>query len=666
MSDFSIGLSGLEASQKAIDIIGNNIANLATEGYHRQKIDFSPGYSLQEGSLSLGGGVDVKGITRVIDTLLEQEILRQQSALGQVSQESVTLRTIENVLGELSTEDSGLNAAIDKFFNSLQDLSAHPTESIWQNQIVSDAKAMAGQFRTLGEFLNSLETQITLETKNIVGTINTLTSQIAEFNGKIGAIEISGGSASGMSDQRDQCISELSELIGIRILNKKYGVVDVIAGEIPLVMNATAQELEVGLDENGDLGITVTNAFNYTTNIQSGKIGGLLSLKNEIVSDIHDDLDSLADTIIQQINQYHVQGVGSEGSFTSLTGQVNASGDLADFSTVAAGYTYIRVTKISDGTVVRTAIPVLQNEDSDTLTEVAGFINGAGVANVTASVNSSNQLTITAAAGYEFDFLPGVLSEPTSSNLNGDTGTSIPTVTISGIYTGTEEQTFTCTVLDDGQIGNGTLRVKVEIGADFVAEVNLGEGYAAGDLVDIGYGIKMRFDLDLTTGKGILNKDEIFTIEALANSDTSGVLAAVGINTFFSGSGAQNMAVRSDISANPKQVATALGAEMTDNTNAVRMADVKDEAFSDLSGLTCGEFYRQMVTDIGQQLSVKQMRQDNIEVMVLNLENQQGEISGVDINNEAAQLLVFEQMFQAMAQYMNTISSSMANLMELL
>jgi len=105
---------------------------------------------------------------------------------------------------------------------------------------------------------------------------------------------------------------------------------------------------------------------------------------------------------------------------------------------------------------------------------------------------------------------------------------------------------------------------------------------------------------------------------------------------------------------------------MTDNANAARMASVRDEAISGLDSLTCGEFYRRLVTDIGQQLSVKQMRQENIEVIVLNLINQQSETSGVDINDEAAQLLVFEQMFQAMAKYMNTINSSLSIIMELI
>jgi len=584
--------------------------------------------------------------------------------LGQVSQESDTLRTIENILGELSTKDSGLNAAIDKFFNSLQDLSANPAETIWQNQIVSDAKAMAGQFRTIGEFLNSLETQITLETENTIDSINTLTSQIAELNGKIGAIEMAGGNANSISDQRDQCISELSELIGIQILSKKYGVVDVVAGEIPLVMGASANELESGLDESGDLGISITNVSNYTVNVQGGKIGGLLSLKNEIVSDIHEDMDSLANTIIQQINQYHVQGVGSEGSFTSLTGRANASGDLTDISNVTSGSIFIRVTNTSTGAVTRTEIAV--DPDNDSLTDIATAISA--ITGLTASVNSSNQLTISAGTGYKYDFLPAVLSEPESADVDFN-GTSDPTVSISGIYTGSSNDILTFIVSnagagpDTGIIGvKDSLTLTVtDSASNIIDTINIGSGYAAGDKINVGStGIKVALSI------GDLANNDSFSINVFGNTDTSGVLAAVGINTFFSGSGAMDMAVRSDISSNPRRVATALGAEMTDNTNAVRMANVKDQAITSLGTLTCGEFYRQLVTDIGQQLSVKQMRQDNIEVMVLNLANQQGEVSGVDINDEAAQLLVFEQMFQAMAKYMNTINSSMASIMELI
>lgn len=663
MSDFSIGLSGLDAAQKALDVIGNNIANAATEGYHRQRVDLSPAYSSQYGSVFLGGGVDVKGVTRIIDNLLEQEILQQQSSLEHVSREFATLRTIESAFGELSTEDGGLNAAIDEFFNSLQSLSADPTGTIWQNQVVSDAKAMAGQFRTLGEFLNSLETRVILETENIIDSINTLTSQIAELNDKIGVIGMGGGNANSLSDQRDQYISELSELIGIQTRGGTYGAVDVSAGAIPLVINASANELESGMDGNGNLGISITNSFNYITSVQGGKIGGLLSLKNELISGIRTELDSLAGAIVQQINQYHVQGVGSEGSFTELTGWANATGDLSDFSSVTDGKIYIRVTNTSTGAVTRQSIDIDANDDDaglDSLSAVAAAISG--ITGLTASVNSSNQLTISADAGYKYDFLPAVLSQPKTEDIDFN-GTSVPTITTSGVYTGTSNEILTFTVSGTGNVGVDSSLELVVTGSvsGALGSYNIGLGYEAGENIVIGdTGIKVAL------GIGDLVDEDSFSLEVFASTDTSGLLATVGINTFFSGSSAVDMAVCSDITSNPRRVATALGADMTDNINVARMANVRDEAVSGLDNLTCGEFYRQMVSDIGQQLSVKQMRQDNIEVILLNLTNQRAEVSVVDINDEAAQLLVFEKMFQAMAKYINTINSSVASIMELL
>ncbi|HEW79672.1 MAG TPA: hypothetical protein ENH34_06905, partial [Phycisphaerales bacterium] len=247
---------------------------------------------------------------------------------------------------------------------------------------------------------------------------------------------------------------------------------------------------------------------------------------------------------------------------------------------------------------------------------------------------------------------------PTVSNL---TGTSPPTISASGIYTGTKNQTFQFTVIGTGSVGNGTLQVEVKNGdGQVVTTLNVGVGYAAGDKFDIGDGIK----ISLSTGD--LNANDTFGVDVFANTDTSGVLAATGINTFFSGNSALNISVSSDISDSPGLIATALGAGMTDNTNALRLVGVKDEVLNSLDGLTTGEFYRRLITNLGQQLSVKQMRQDNIAGLVQNLANQQSEISGVNINDEAAQLLIFQQMFQAMAKYMNTIQSSISAVMELI
>ncbi|MDT8299978.1 MAG: flagellar hook-associated protein FlgK [Sedimentisphaerales bacterium] len=656
MDSLSIGISGLQAAQKAFDIIGNNVANAATEGYHRQRIELSPSYTSQVGDVLLGGGVDVVGVTRLIDELLEKEIVRQESLLGQVSQEFATLRTVENAFGEL-VEGSGLSEAIDKFFNALQDLSAHPTEVIQQNQLITEATAMTGQFRTLGEFLSAVEEQIELEAQNTITQINILSNRIAELNDNIKQQEIGGGQANNLRDQRDQSITELSKMVGIETKTKPYGVVDVYVAGTPVVIGATPIELEVGLKQAGTLGISVAGTNNYNINIEGGQLSGLLSLKNDLVSDIHTDLDNLANAMIQQMNQYHVQGAGSAGSFTDLTGWPVTSQNLADFgSEVTDGSIYIRVTNTSTQTITRNEITV--DKSADTLSDIATLISG--ITGLSASVVSS-KLNIQSDANYTFDFLPAVLPLPTASTLSG----SPPTISVSGIYTGTSNDTFQFTVVEGvagaAAVGNGTIQLEVRNGASqLVSTLDVGAGYAAGDKLDLGNGIK----ISLSTGD--LNNGETFDVDAFSSTDTSGLLAAVGINTFLSGSTASDIGVCSDIAATPGRVASALGANMTDNTNASRMSGLRDQALNSLNSMTPGEFYRQMVTDIGQQLFVKEARKDNIESMVLNLSNQQGETSSVNINDEAAKMLAFEQMFQAMSKYMSIIQSSLSTMMEIL
>jgi len=654
MDSFGIGISGLNAAQRAFDIIGNNIANAATDGYHRQRLNLTPAYSSQIGPVILGGGVDIAGITRTIDDFLEKEIIRQQSSLEQVSQELAMMRTVENSFGELSG-GGGLSTTLDDFFNALQDLSAHPAETIWQNQAVTSAQTMAAKFKTLGQFLTTLESQISLEAENVINQINALTGKIAELNHNIERQEISSGQAYNLRDQRDQCIAELSKLISVETESREYGVVDISTSGIPVVVSTSSFELEVGLNENLELGITVAGESNYNMDIQGGRLGALLSLKNDLIADIHNDLDNLANAIIQQINQYHVQGVGSEGSFTELTGWSMMSENLADFNPpVSDGNIYIRVTNTSTGAVTRTEVPI--DTSTDSLTTIAAALTA--ITGLTASVYDS-RLHIQADTGYKFDFLPCVLPTPANSDFTG--ATSPPAISVSGTYTGTENQTFTFTVSGTGSVGNDSLQITVTDGdGNTVTTLNVGSDYPAGDRLDIGNGIK------IALGIGDLADGNTFEVDAFADTDTSGVLAAAGINTFFSGSNASNIAVCSDISAAPGRIATALRDDMADNNNALRMVALRDQAVSDLDSLTPGEYYRRLITDIGQQVSVKQSHQKNVEVMVQNLASQQSEISGVNINDEAARMLIFEQMFKAMAKYLSTLQSSLSTIMEII
>lgn len=655
MDSYSIGLSGLDAAQKGLEIIGNNIANASTEGYHRQRLELAPAYTSQVGAILLGGGVDVEGVTRMINEMLETEILQQESSLSQISSEINTLHSVEASFAELSGKGT-LSQALDEFFTALDDLSANPTKTVWQNGAITQGENVAGKFRTLADFLDSTENNVKLEAENVVEKINLLTSQIAEFNDKIERREITGGTANNSRDKRDQLIKQLSELIGVETQPREYGVVDVTASGIPLVTKNNSIELEAGLRTDQKLGITVAGDDNYRIDIKGGRIGGIFSLKNDILDEIHSKLDNLASSIINEMNDYHVQGLGPDGSFTQLKGWTMPDEDLSDFEQpITDGKVYIRVTDTSTGNVTREEIDI--DASSDSLTSIADYITN-NITGLSASVNSS-RLTITSDATHKFDFLPAVLPQPTANNL---TAPSPPSVSVTGTYSGSSNDTLEFTVSGSGSIGNGNLNLVVRDNGgagEIIGSFNIGSGYAAGDLIDIGNGIKV----SLSTGQ--VNDGDTFEVDVFTDSDTSGFLAAAGLNTFFSGTNARDIDVCSEIVDSPDRLATALGPGLTDNTNILRMAGLRDEEIDSLNNKNATEYYHQLVADIGLQLSVKQMNKDNTQSILQSLKDHRSEVSGVNINDEAARMLVMEKMFQSMAKYITTVDRSLTTLMEI-
>lgn len=654
MSNYSIGLSGLNAAYTALDAIGNNIANAATEGYHRQTVQFVPAPSVQSAGVTVGGGVDVAGVTRMIDNLLEGEVVRQQSSYGQISQELSMLSSVETSLGEFS-DSGGLNATIDAFFEALEGLAAHPQENIYRNETVSAAGVLVSEFRRLGNFLADLEDQLVLEAHNTAESMNQLVQQIAELNGQIQNVEINGDQANNLRDHRDQLIKDLAELASVEVLPRGYGVVDVSIAGLSVVTGAIPLELAVSLEGDKTLGVYLAGSGGSGLQVTGGRLGGLLVLKNEALASLQEELDTLARGITGQINQYHVQGVGTDGAFTELSGWLMGSDDLSEAqATITDGTFHIRMTNTATGEVARHAIDVdVSGATPDTMTSIAAKIDA--IAGLNASL-ASTQLNVISDLGYTFDFIPAVLPEPTVSNL---TAASPPDVSVSGIYNADTNDTFTFTVVGTGTVGNGSLRLDVtNASGDVVSTLNVGSGYAAGDVVEMSNGIK------IAVGGGDLNDGDSFEIDAFATTDTSGFLAAAGMNTFFSGTGASDMAVCSAVANAPDRIATAVGNDLADNVAALRLSGVQDEGADALDGLTPNEYYQRVVANLGQDVALKESQQANIEAMMQNLSQQQSEISGVNINDEAAQLLVFQQTFQAVAKYLSSLQEAMMILMD--
>ncbi len=268
-----------------------------------------------------------------------------------------------------------------------------------------------------------------------------------------------------------------------------------------------------------------------------------------------------------------------------------------------------------------------------------------------------DRLRITADAGFTFDFLPAVGPAPATSAVMGTAE-----VTVGGNYTGASNQVITCTVVGTGQVGvtDGlTLRV-TDAGGNVLKEAVVGLGYAEGDPIVLEDGLRVAI------GRGTLNAGDTFTIDALADSDPSDLLAAAGINCLFEGTTARTLGVAAGLREDAAGLATSLSGTGLDNLNAARMADVADADVAALGDMTLTEGLTRLVTDVGQWVSIREARYEGLAALVSQFKSQRDDISGVDINDEAARLLLYEQMFQGMAKYLTVCQRAYDYMMAIL
>lgn len=674
MGSYDIGISGLRASQTALDVIGNNIANAATEGFHRQEVDLRPENEIYTGGILVGSGVDVARIRRYVDHLLDEEIIRQQSTISQIGRELEALRTMESTFAELTT--SALSSAMDTFFNALHDLSSQPSDTSLQSMAIAGAESLTFQLRNMSANLRALDERVYTEANETVEEINLLAEQIAIMNREIHALTVRGNAPNNLLDQRAGLITRLGELVGIRIENKDFNVVDIAVGDTALILGGHVTELKLGLIENGntyDLGVGPAGNENRSASLTGGTLGGLLNLHNSVIRDVDAKLDTLAQSIITQVNRLHVQGVGEHGSFTGLTGWVLPPENLSEFNPpITDGTLYIRITDAS-GNVRRESFTV--NAAVHTMSDIAAWLGGLTGINAAGTTISGGKLHIQADAGYTFDFLGGALEDippaGPDNTLAGFGGNAPPVIKVSGTYTGMANEIYTCTVKTSppGQtgltIGSGSMALEVTNSAgEVVAILNVGEGYEPGTLLSIEEGIRISLDANGSSA-GYLNDGELFRIEALSNTDTSGVLAAAGINTFFEGAGAASIDICEDIRNSGRRIATRGSVSRTDSI-VLAMARLGDQAFSELGNMTPKGYYRALATDIANQISINEVKLGDAEGVWRNLRDQRDAVSGVDLNQEATRMLVFERMFQSMARFLNTVARTQETLMTMM
>ncbi len=309
-----IGRSALLTHQLALQTISNNIANVNTPGYSRQRVNITTALPEYSTIGILGAGVTVSDIQQARDLFLGQQYRQQNKSLGQWQYREKVFTQIESLFNE--PNDTTLSNLMNNFWDSWSDLSTSPDSTSSRSQILEQAHLLTNGFHEMANQLNSLRSSIDNDMANLVQEVNRLTSQVASINQQIKSLELGTSKANDLRDSRDLLLDNLSKIIDVNSVEQPNGEVTVYIGAMSLVNGSDS--IKIGATVSNVDGTMIHNLVWQGTKISlknsSGQLKGLMDARDQIIPDYLEKLNTLASTFVSQVNSLHQSGYGLDGS----------------------------------------------------------------------------------------------------------------------------------------------------------------------------------------------------------------------------------------------------------------------------------------------------------------------------------------------------------------
>jgi flagellar hook-associated protein 1 FlgK len=350
----SIGVSGLNVAQRALSTTGHNISNVNTAGYSRQTVEQASRQPQLFGSNYLGTGVDISSIKRVYDQFLVTQVRTNTSSFSSIDTFQQYASTLDNLLGDAST---GLNTGIDNFFAAVQQVSSDPSSLAARQTLLSQAASLVNGFKTIDDALDQQYGQVNAGLKDAVASVNTLASSIAALNAKIvsspGAAD---GSMSDLLDQRDQALAQLSSLVSVTGVAQSDGSINVFIGNgQSLVVGTKSQSLSIVPNKydssRSEVGFVTSGAsVEVSSQLSGGTIGGLLSYRAQMLDPTQNSLGRLAIGMADALNSQHRLGMdlnGDLGGDLFSTSAPTVTGSSANAGTGTVGAAILNVNELT-------------------------------------------------------------------------------------------------------------------------------------------------------------------------------------------------------------------------------------------------------------------------------------------------------------------------------
>ena len=307
------GSSALIAFQRALSTVGHNVANINTPGYSRQRVELEARDATYFGYGYQGNGVQIVDVRRMADSLATSRLLDSDGELARLQQLSTLSSRLDQLFSEKAT---GISAPWSSFFDSVNALSSNAAGSADRESVLAQANALVTRFRQIDQHLDGLDTEVNAGLTAATGEVNRLAKEIAQLNGQIGGSSSPSGD---LLDRRDQLISELVAFTGGNAATQDGGLVNVFsAGGQPLVVGATAstlvtvpdpyrpERLQVALETNGQRVTLDKRAL-------GGQIGGLVEFRTTVLDPAMAELGRIATSLAQTFNEGHRAGMDQYG-----------------------------------------------------------------------------------------------------------------------------------------------------------------------------------------------------------------------------------------------------------------------------------------------------------------------------------------------------------------
>ncbi|MDR6387496.1 flagellar hook-associated protein FlgK [Paraburkholderia phenoliruptrix] len=639
----NLGLSGLNAAQWGLTTTGQNISNASTPGYTIETPVFAETGGQYTGSGYLPQGVSTVTVTRQYSQYLTTQLNNAQSSSSSLSTYNSLISQLNNLVG---SPTAGIASAITSYFTGMQNVANNASSLATRQTAMSGAQTLANQINAAGQQYDALRESVNTQLSNTVSQINSYTQQIAQLNGQINAASTQGQPPNQLLDQRDLAVSNLSQLIGVQVVNSNGAYSVFMSNGQPLVSAgnsfnlgtapSTGDSSELSVQYLGQAGANPAAAPQDLpdSKIEGGTLGGLVAFRSQTLDPAEAQLGAIAVSFASQVNAQNALGItlaGVQGGALFSVGSPTVYANTQNTGNASLSVSFANAAQPTTGDYT-----LAFNGSSYTLTDNSTGTVVGSASNLSQPINGLNfSMTGTMNAGDSFTV------EPTRGALNSfaTATTDASAIAAASPVLGAAATTNTGT----GAISPGTVTAGYTMPGSTTTLTYNGTGltgFPVGSTVTVAGSPATTYSI--TSATTVVPYSSSTGASLTINNTSAGQMNKVSVTISGVPAAGDKFTIGPNTGAN------------NDGRNALALSNLSTAKSMNGGTVTLTGAYANYVNEIGNQTNQIQTASTAQASLVTQITTAQQSVSGVNINEEAANLLQYQQLYQANSKVIQT------------